>query len=46
MPSMTTCSMTTDHVLKFVNGLVTSGLLHKLSGDDEPNERNSHELPP
>ena len=33
--------MTTDDVLEVVNGLVISGLLHKLSGDNEPNERNS-----
>ena len=33
--------MTTDDVFEFVNGSVISGLLHKLSGDNEPNERNS-----
>ena len=36
-----TCSMTMDDVLQFVKGSVTSGLLNKLSGDNEPNERNS-----
>ena len=35
---MPTCSMTTDDALEFVNGLVTSGLLHKLSGDNELKE--------
>ena len=41
---ISTCSMATDKALELVNRSVTSGLLHKLSGDNRPNERNSKSI--
>ena len=33
------CSMNTNEALEFVNGSVTTALLHKLSGDNKINEK-------